>query len=129
MDIKTKFDVGDGLFLRDCKCEYMDSECTTCDGKGKVEIKGDVFECPKCKGNKILPLTKRTYSVKKAVIKSINIMVDEKGEIDISYNFRTENSRTTYACKENMIDDTYLKKSKAEKECAKRNSEAVWEMY
>lgn len=51
MTIKTKFDLGEDVYV--IKREKIDTsyECNICEGKGLIYFKGEKLECPKCSGS------------------------------------------------------------------------------
>jgi hypothetical protein len=52
MNIKTKFKVGDQVFIIKQKTESYHNDCETCGGTGKVHIRetGAELDCPLCSG-------------------------------------------------------------------------------
>lgn len=90
MQIETKFNVGDTVYV--CKNNSTkDLEtCKICDGKGAIIIKDESFCCPKCHGGKF------TYS------KRVKKFVPEKRIIKKMIVSVTENNGNTQIY-ENMI--------------------------
>lgn len=52
MNIETKFNVGDVVYVCKNNSTYEKEPCKICDGIGNVTLKEKSFCCPECKGNK-----------------------------------------------------------------------------
>lgn len=50
MNITTKYNLGDAVYVVLSNCTKRIVKCTACDNTGVIKIKGDDFLCPKCKG-------------------------------------------------------------------------------
>mgnify|MGYP001413957503 CR=1 FL=1 len=52
MKLTSKFDLNQQVYtiIQDRKTAW--EECSTCDGRGKVTIKNEQHDCPKCRGSK-----------------------------------------------------------------------------
>ena len=83
MQIETKFNIGDTVYV--CKNNSTKDleNCKICDGKGAIIIKDESFCCPKCHGRKF------TYS------KRIKKFVPEKRTIKKVIVSITENNGNT----------------------------------
>lgn len=53
MNLKTKFNIGEQVYIIRSKSETYHYSCPLCNGTGKVHIQenGDEIDCPSCKGN------------------------------------------------------------------------------
>lgn len=50
MNIVTKFSLGDVLWgLEHCEVSCAPERCPTCLGEKRVDMRGEMFDCPKCK--------------------------------------------------------------------------------
>lgn len=54
MEIKTKFNVGDVVYVCNRNKIHKNERCNICDGKGTITIKDNDFICPRCNGNKYI---------------------------------------------------------------------------
>jgi hypothetical protein len=52
MQIETKFNIGDEIFVIDHHRKSIFINCEICNGIGIVKIKNKEYECPECKGKK-----------------------------------------------------------------------------
>ena len=78
MQIETKFNVGDTVYV--CKNNSTkDLEtCKICDGKGEITIKDVSFCCPKCHGGKFTYSKKvKKFVPEKRIIKKVIVSVTE----------------------------------------------------
>lgn len=46
MEIKTKFNLGDEVFVINCYSELVKTKCPICNGNKFINIKGRQFKCP-----------------------------------------------------------------------------------
>jgi RecJ-like exonuclease len=130
MDIKTKLNIGDKVVgISHCQKETFKT-CSTCEGLGKIEIKGKEFNCPDCYGEG----GNKEYQVKKWYIvtdegilssydKIVKIDIDvTKKEIEIRYMLGQRYSGS-YSGTLWHEDDLFRTKDEAELECKRRNKE------
>ena len=50
MEFKTKYNHGDTVYMITRHMTYKIESCPTCNNLGKVEINGESFTCPNCRG-------------------------------------------------------------------------------
>ncbi len=59
MEISTKLNVGEEAFIsRKRSINLGTKECGICDSNGKVDIGGELFTCPRCRGIKLVDSTR-----------------------------------------------------------------------
>lgn len=81
MNIKTKFKVGDQVFIIKQKTESYHNECGTCGGTGKVHIRetGAELDCPSCNGKGYDVEFDTNYYKEEAIVNRILTRTTEKG--------------------------------------------------
>ena len=81
MNIKTKFKVGDQVFIIKQKSESYHTDCQTCGGTGKVHIRetGEEIDCPSCNGKGFEIQFDTTYYKDEAVVNKILTKTNENG--------------------------------------------------
>ena len=78
MQIDTKFNVGDTVYV--CKNNSTkDLEtCKICDGKGAITLKNESFCCPKCNGRKsAYTKSVKKFAPEKRIIKRVIVSITE----------------------------------------------------
>lgn len=78
MQIETRFNVGDEVYVCKNKSKKEKELCKTCDGTGVVTIKDKMFDCPECHGKRTI----RSKSVKnfvpeKRIITKVTVSITE----------------------------------------------------
>lgn len=84
MEIQTKFNIGDTVYVIDNAPNYTTRVCPACNGEKEVELGGMSFKCPCCHGNGDVEYRKENYSLAKRKILRINCQCSEN-EHQISY--------------------------------------------
>lgn len=87
MNIKTKFNVGDQVFIIRQKTDSYHTDCQTCGGTGKVHIRetGEELDCPSCNGKGFNIQLDTKYYKEEVVVNKILTKTNENGtEILIS---------------------------------------------
>ena len=81
MNIKTKFKVGDQVFIIRQKTESYNNECGTCGGTGKVHIRetGAEFDCPSCNGKGFDLVFDTNYYKEDAIVNKILTRTTDQG--------------------------------------------------
>ena len=81
MNIKTKFKVGDQVFIIRQKADSYHTNCPTCNGTGKVHIRetGGEIDCPSCNGKGFDIQFDTKYYKEEAVINKILTKTTENG--------------------------------------------------
>lgn len=128
MEIKTKFNVGDVVYVCKRNKTHESENCNICDGKGIVTIKGNDFTCPRCNGNKHIHIRGvNSFVPEERTIKKIKIFVHfskNKGgtQIYTKYEFGSHDGYGRYSVADynNMIFTT---KEEAEARCKELNAE------
>ena len=116
MEIKTKLDIGDKLYIIKEQSAYKKEICPMCDGEGFVYLTSplntnkpdwnDKMRCPNCSGNKIVRGDKvSAFSYEEKVIVGFKISVKEKSGVHISYRVKEDNheGERSYPEYSNMI--------------------------
>ena len=116
MEIKTKFNVGDVIWIIKQDNKYI--KCPNCKGKSKELVDNIEYFCPNCYGNgKVLSQELEWFvSENVGTITQIKTFTDEGG-IDIDY-FGGQIFASEYLGEEK---NCFATKEKAQKECDKRN--------
>jgi len=129
MKFESKFNHGDFVYTICYKDKYKEipNGCKTCNGSGKVEISGDIFKCPRCKGY----IEREKDSIEWYVSNSGKI-----GKIEIT-SYLNGNSYNKSGVNY-MIDSTgigsgtvynekniFTSRKEAEKECIKRTEQQI----
>lgn len=127
MQIETKFNVGDIVYV--CKNNSTkDMEtCKICDGKGAITVKDESFCCPKCHGKK-LPYTKKVkkFVPEKRTIRKVIVSVSENnGNIQIYTRYETK----THGNRDRSVADykniMFATKEEAEYRCKELNGKII----
>ncbi len=87
MNIKTKFKVGDQVFIIRQKSDSYHTDCSTCGGTGKVHIRetGGELDCPSCNGKGFdIQLDTKYYKEEAIVNKILTRTTDQGTEIFFS---------------------------------------------
>ena len=81
MNIKTKFKVGDQVFIIKQKTESYHNECVTCGGTGKVHIRetGAELDCPSCNGKGFDLGFDTNYYKEEAIVNKILTRTTDQG--------------------------------------------------
>ena len=81
MNIKTKFKVGDQVFIIRQKSDSYHTDCQTCGGTGKVHIRetGGELDCPSCNGKGYDIQIDTNYYKEEAVVNKILTKTNENG--------------------------------------------------
>ena len=81
MNIKTKFKVGDQVFIIRQKADSYHTNCPTCGGTGKVHIRetGGELDCPSCNGKGFDIQIDINYYKEDAVVNKILTNTNENG--------------------------------------------------
>ena len=81
MNIKTKFKVGDQVFIIRQKSDSYHTECQTCGGTGKVHISetGGEIDCPSCNGKGVDIQFDTNYYKEDAVVNKIVTKTNDNG--------------------------------------------------
>ena len=81
MNIKTKFKVGDHVFIIRQKTDSHNIDCKTCGGTGKVHIREteDELDCPVCNGKGFDIQFDTRYYKEEAVVNKILTRTNENG--------------------------------------------------
>lgn len=133
MEIKTKFNVGEKVYVIHDISTYKKSICPTCDGEGSVMIcsrlknitegKYPMILCPHCHGQKMITGEKvNRYTMEETTVKGIKISVTgfkvhdgtktgiTKSKVHATYRVKADNSKgeCSYPEHENMIVGSYL---------------------
>lgn len=51
MKLETKFDLGDTVYAVWKTREKLHMPCSACDGTGSINLKDEIYRCPKCYGS------------------------------------------------------------------------------
>ena len=115
MIIETKYTKGDKVIY--INREIIDIPCNICDGKGEIDIKGKVFECPECRGSKSSWRFGKWYVAGEIMIDHISIDIaktkNDKTEI---YYFSIKNGKCV------KEQDCFSTIKDAQDECDRRNN-------
>ena len=81
MNIKTKFKVGDQVFILRQRADSYHTNCPTCGGTGKVHIRetGEELDCPVCNGKGFDIQFNTAYYKEEAVVNKILTKTNENG--------------------------------------------------
>lgn len=129
MKLVTKFEIGQEVYVCKSNSAYEMENCKTCDGIGKVNIKGKIYRCPECNGAKFTP-TKfiKIYAPEKRIIRKIKISVYETNR-DTGINIRYETR--IHANKNESIEDCrniiFATLEEAETRCKELSGEVLGE--
>lgn len=117
MEIKTKFDIGQKVFVVRKDSFHKKEECPMCQGEGCVAVysmsenylrsgKGQTIECPVCHGYRVIQgKLIDSYRAEETTITKIKISVREKLGTHFSYTVKCDNAKgeMSYPDHENMI--------------------------
>ena len=92
MQIDTRFNIGDEVYVCKNRSKKEKELCRICDGIGVITIKGKTFKCPECHGKK----TVHTKSVKSFVPEKRTIT---KVTVSITENNGNQQIFRKYDCK------------------------------
>lgn len=118
MEIKTKFNVDDIVYVCRQKKTNESESCKICDGKGIITIKGDNFICPKCNGNKYIHTIRESDFVpEEGVITKMSIYI-ENTKIYTKYECNIRGKHRNVSDYKNII---FATKEEAEARCKELN--------
>lgn len=118
MEIKTKFDIGQKVFVIKKDSYHKKVECSMCQGEGCVVVysvpeshlrtggKGQTIECPVCHGYRVIQgKLIDSYRIEETTVTKIKISVREKSGTHFSYMVKCDNAKgeMTYPEHENLI--------------------------
>lgn len=87
MEIKTKFKVGDTIYI--VRKQKTKINCIICDGTGSVLINNESFSCPKCNGTG--EIDKEVYKAENNIYKINQIKITVNiNNISIKYNVKAD---------------------------------------
>lgn len=129
MKLETKFEIGQEVYVCKSNSSYEIENCKTCDGVGKVNIKGKMYCCPECNGAKFTRTNfVKTYVPEKRTIRKIKISVYETNRdtgINVRYETKTpKNGNSSIEESKNIIFATL---EEAEARCKELNGEVLGE--
>lgn len=89
--LQTKFKIGDTAYITEHV--RVTHTCGVCDGKGTIQVKHKQYNCPECRGSKVVK-EPAIYIVApdKFKISSIKIEINSNNEITASYKGRSGKS-------------------------------------
>jgi predicted RNA-binding Zn-ribbon protein involved in translation (DUF1610 family) len=123
MKIETKFNVGDkAVFI---EYDYYPEKCNICDGKKKVTIKNEKFECPKCNGKGSISLNKKWQVNDDFGLSKILTIYSQRGETYAAFHrvaYTDIIEGTHYTHKFILLKDCFATKAEAQAECDRRNN-------
>ena len=105
MNIKTKFNIGDTVYVIHKDTELIEIECDLCNGNGFVHIKenDDEIKCPNCYGTGKAHISTPMYH-KDAYKVSLIFACINKDEKSISYDLVSEKDDLDRLC----VDQSFL---------------------
>lgn len=125
MKIETKFNVGDAVYICKNNSTYEEEQCKICEGTGNVTLKGKLFCCPECKGNKFTSTKRVTRFIpKKRTIRKVIVSVSENnGNIQIHTRYETKSNRHGSIAEYRNI--MFATKEEAEYRCKELNGKII----
>jgi hypothetical protein len=140
MDIKTRFEIGQTVFVLSWSDAFRIRGCDTCARSGKVQINGQEFVCPACQGRSAhRQFAGRAWYVAQHNAKvgkiGVEVIISEEWRRD-SHGFRPDSAysdfetRITYMTDQSGIGsgsvldekDVFSSLTEAEIACAERNA-------
>jgi hypothetical protein len=105
MQIRTKFNIGDEVFIIRRKVEIYKIDCDTCSGTGKVHIKENDMEigCPDCHGLGFHHDTYDEFYKESYTIKKIMTETDGDKNTTIMYNIEDEVLDKSFFLEQNYL--------------------------
>lgn len=115
MKIETKFNIGDVVYVCKNNSTYEKEQCNICEGKGVITLKGKLFCCPGCHGDKFTHTKKEISYIpeKRTIRKIISLVSENNGNIRIHTRYETkpegcgnieEDRNTIFTTKEEVED-------------------------
>lgn len=106
MNIKTKYDIGDDVYIIRYIDEKSETSCSVCNGTGIVHIKenGSEIKCPECAGTGKHLDFNRKFSTEHAVVESIDVSVTNENQF-ITYTVLLENNVINYINQELLFTE------------------------
>lgn len=106
MNIKTKFNIGDDVYLIRYTHEELETSCSVCNGTGIVHIKenGSEIKCPECAGTGTHLDFNKKFSTEHAVVKGIDVSVKNENP-SITYTILFENNATLHLNQEMLFTE------------------------
>lgn len=120
MNIEFKYDVGDSVFIIDRNKEQ--SVCNICDD-GKVILKGEILDCPKCYGRKTITNKEASWFVRgEHKVEYVSFFKENKSQMT-TYCFRDGdgNFLSDFYGDDFIEENLFLSYDEAVVECEKRN--------
>lgn len=120
MKIKTKFNVGDEVYVCKNNSTYEKEPCKICEGIGVISIKDETFCCPRCHGDKFTHTkrVKRFIPEKRTIRKVIVSVSENNGNMQIYTRYET---KTPHGNRDKSVADyrniMFLTKEEAENRC------------
>ncbi len=125
MQIETKFNVGDIVYVCKNHSIFEEEQCKICDGEGIITLKGKSFCCPECHGNKFT-YTKQVKGFipeKRTIRKVITSVSENNGNIQIHIRYETKSNRHGSIAEYKNI--MFATKEAAEYRCKELNGEII----
>ncbi len=125
MQIETKFNVGDIVYVCKNHSIFEEEQCKICDGEGSITLKGKSFCCPECHGNKFT-YTKQVKGFipeKRTIRKVITSVSENNGNIQIHIRYETKSNRHGSIAEYKNI--MFATKEEAEYRCKELNGEII----
>ena len=112
IEIKAKYPIewNREYYLVGSKERSVFAPCVACDNKGKVEIKGEEYKCPRCNGNwreKEVVSKVRTFHVEKYKLERIEVFAASYGKGRIRLRFTQSNAGGGYANNVSVRDSDF----------------------
>ncbi len=106
MNLKTKFNIGDDVYLIRYIYEESETSCSVCNGTGIVHIKenGSEIKCPECSGTGTHLDFNKKFSTEHAVVKGIDVSVKNENP-SITYTILLENNVINYINQEMLFTE------------------------
>lgn len=125
MKIKTKFNVGDVVYICKNNSTHEEEQCKICEGTGSVTLKGKPFCCPECHGNKFTYTKRVTRFIpeKRTIRKVIASISENNGNIQIYTRYETKSNRHGGIAEYRNI--MFATKEEAEYRCKELNGEII----
>ena len=124
--MKNKFNIKDkAVFI---EYDYYPEKCNICDGKKKVTIKNEKFECPKCNGKGSIYVNKEWRVNDEYGLSEIIAFSNESGKTyavfhRVAYTDIIEGTHYTHEYV--LLKDCFATKEQAQAECERRNNELL----
>ena len=112
IEIKAKYPIewNREYYLVGSKEKSVFAPCVACDNKGRVEIKGEEYKCPRCQGNwreREVVSTTRVFHVEKYKLERIEVFAASYGMGRTRLRFKQNNTSGLNSNYVNVLDSNF----------------------